>query len=128
MDCASDSERQMNLAELHSPLYEYRAVALSRFADTKLNFAEEFDLIGKINASRPVIRTRTQMTLWKILTESKRPLKTAEIYGRFEDELSEGEKSGLRHQLAKWALKRFIDQSGGKTAQRYVVRQGVPRL
>lgn len=112
----------MNLAQTYAEGYEYRPCAMARFAGEKIDFTEQFDLLGKITNERPVIRTKTQRQLWMILTSATRPLSATDIYGRFDEELTISEQSGLRHQMAKWALKKFLQQTGGKTRQKYSIR------
>ena len=109
----------MNLAQVYAEGYEYQPVAMARFADAKIDFQEQFDLMGKVEGNRPIIRTKTQLQLWEILCAATRPLSMAEIYARFEDELSQSEQSGLRHQMVKWSFKKFIKPHGGRMRQKY---------
>ena len=109
----------MNLAQVYSEGYEYRPVALARFADAKIDFQEQFDLLGKVSSHRPIIRTKTQQTLWQILCDATRPLSMAEIYARFNEELNESERSGLRHQMVKWTHSKFVMSHGKQMRQKY---------
>lgn len=109
----------MNLAQVYAEGYEYRPVALARFADARVDFQEQFDLMGKVSGNRPIIRTKTQQTLWQILCAATRPLSMAEIYARFEDELSKSEQSGLRHQMVKWTHAKFVMQAGKQMRSKY---------
>lgn len=117
----------MNLGQVHSPLYEYRAVALARFASEKLDFAQEFDLLGRISAFRPVIRVRLQKQLWHVLSIAHKPLRIMEIYARFDDEVTEKEKHSLRNLVGKWTKEGWLTATGGDTNRKYQLK-GVPKL
>ena len=117
----------MNLGQVHSPLYEYRACAMARFAATKLDFAVQFDLLGRISAFRPVIRVKLQKELWHVFSLAHKPLGMSEIYARLEYEPTEKEKASLRNQVGKWEKDGWLEATGGMTKQKYRLK-GVPKL
>lgn len=112
----------MNLAQVHSPLYEYAPVAMARFATAKATYSKKRDLLGTYDQRRPVIRVPLQGVLWKTLEAATTPLTMTQIYTASGYAWTDKARNEARVFVARWRKNGWLAHSGPVTGFAYSIR------
>lgn len=112
----------MNLGQVHSPLYEYKPVAMARFATEKRSYTCRRDLLGTYDQRRPVIRVPLQRVLWETLEAATLPLTMAQIYTASGYAWTDKARNEARVFMARWRKNGWLAHSGPVTGFAYSIR------
>lgn len=112
----------MNLAQVHSPLYEYAPVAMARFATAKATYSKKRDLLGGFDYSRPIIRVPMQKILWEVLEAATEPLTMQQMYAASGQNWNDKEMNSARVFISGWRSDGWLVRSGVMTMFAYSIR------
>ena len=121
----------MNLAYVHSDLYEYAPCALARFGS---GFVPPppvvYDLAGPNHADRPKMRVELQRKIWEVLLLADRPLKVQQIRDRIGKRISYKHRNSMGVFIAKWCKQGWVSRCGAKTDYEYFIKGSscIPKL